>query len=164
MDRMKRTIILLSAILVLSYVCNAQTDTTKTTTDSLTIKGKTTDSLSVKVQTEDTKYATLYVYRPALFVGSFISYNLHIINSAIQDSIIGRVKNNSKFIVKIYQEGKAQIFGQTESKRVINIDVKFGKKYFLKSGIATGVFVGRPELDLIYPEQGELDFENVAGR
>jgi hypothetical protein len=151
---MKRTIILFSVIFALGYVCNAQTDTIK----------KTTDSLSVKVQTDTTKYATLYVYRPALFVGSFISYNLHITNSAIKDSIVGRVKNNSKFIVKIYQEGKTQIYGQTESKKVINFDVKFGKKYYLKSGIATGVFVGRPELNLIYPEQGELDYENVSGR
>jgi hypothetical protein len=85
---MKRTIILFSVIFALSHVCNAQTDTTKKTTDSLTIKGKTIDSLSVKVQTDSTKYATLYVYRPSLFVGSFISYNLHITNSAIKDSIV----------------------------------------------------------------------------
>ncbi len=161
---MKRTIILLSVIFALSYVCNAQTDTTNTTTDSLTSKVKTSDSLSVKVQTDSTKYATLYVYRPALFVGSFISYNLHLSNSAIQDSVIGRVKNNSKFMVRIYQEGKAQIFGQTESKREISIDVKFGKKYYLKSGIAVGVFVGRPEMNLIYPDQGELDYQSVEGR
>jgi hypothetical protein len=78
--------------------------------------------------------------------------------------IVGRVKNNSKFIVKLYQEGKTQIFGQTESRREVNIDVKFGKKYYLKSGIATGVFVGRPEMNLIYPEQGELDYENVSSK
>jgi hypothetical protein len=161
---MKRTIILLSVIFALSYVGNAQTDKTKKTTDTVTIKGKMTDSLSVGVQIDSTKYATLYVYRPSNFVGSFIGYNLHITNLAIKDSIIGRAKNNSKFIVKVYQEGKTQIFAQTESKRAVNIDVKFGRKYFLKCGIATGIFVGRPQLDLIYPEQGELDYDNVTGR
>ena len=143
------------------YLSNAQTNKT---TDSLTVNGKKSDSLSINVQTDSTKYAILYVYRPSSFVGVIIGYNLHITNSAIKDSVIGRAKNNSKFMVKLYQEGKTQIFAQTEAKKFVNIDVKFGKKYFLKCGIAMGAFVGRPQLDLIYPEQGELDYNNVVGR
>lgn len=48
-------------------------------------------------------YATLYVYRPRNFVGSMDSYNLHE-----ADSVICRVKNNSKYIVRLYREGPLQ--------------------------------------------------------
>jgi len=161
---MKKTIILFLVIIAFTNMCNAQTDTTKKSTDSLAIKVNQPNSQSVNVQPDTTKYALLYVYRPSLFVGSIIGFNLHITNSVIKDSVIGRAKNNSKFVVKIYQEGKTQIYAQTESKRAVNIDVKFGKKYYLKCEISTGIFVGRPKLDLIYPEQGELDYENVKGR
>ena len=145
-------------------MCNAQTGTTKTSTDSLGFNENQTNQQSVALQADTSKYALLYVYRPALLTGSLVGFNLHLTNSAVNDSVIGRAKNNSKFVVKLYQEGKTQIYAQTESKRFVNIDVKFGKKYYLKCEIAMGLFVGRPKLDLTYPEQGDLDYENVVGR
>jgi len=30
--------------------------------------------------------------------------------------------------------------------------------------LKTGILEGRPELELVYPEQGRLDFANVEGR
>jgi hypothetical protein len=104
-------------------------------------------------------YATLYVYRPRNFVGSLESYNLHE-----ADSIICRVKNNSKYIIRLYQEGPAEIWAKTEKKVSVKINVVFGKEYFLKCGLKGGIMTGRPEMELVYPEQGKLDFENVEGR
>jgi hypothetical protein len=164
---MKRVFILISSIVIMSYVCNAQIDTTRKTFDSTTIKANAKtqiDSASMKNKADTIKYALLYVYRPRNYVGSLISYDLNISNALVKESKVGRVNNNSKFVVKLYQEGKIQIFAQTESKRAVNIDVKYGKKYYLKCGLTMGILVGRPELNLIYPEQGELDYDNVAAK
>jgi hypothetical protein len=165
--KMKRAIILISAILMFAYICDAQMDPIKKTSDSSVInenKVINTDSLSAKVQSDTVNYALLYVYRPRNFQSSIVSYYLYLNNSMIKEYLIGRVTNNSKFVVKLYQEEKTQIFAQTESKRSVTIDVKFGKKYYLKCGVTMGIVVARPELNLINPAQGELDYENVEGR
>jgi S-adenosylmethionine hydrolase len=164
---MKKVLILFSTIIFLGSVCNAQTDTTKIASDSLILKTKRIiqkDTASTKIQADSVKYALLYVYRPGNFVGAIMSYNLKMTNTLFTDSIIGKVKNNSKFIVKLYQEGKTELWAKTESKKSVFINVKFGQKYYLKCGITMGIFVGRPNLNLIYPEQGVLDYENVEGR
>ena len=33
-----------------------------------------------------------------------------------------------------------------------------------KSAVTTGILGGRPELNLVYPEQGKLDFEMCRGK
>jgi len=172
---MRKAIILFSVFVLISYAGKAQVDTAKkASSDTLTIKPPETtpknieqakvypDSVNI-VQSDTANYAVLYVYRPRNYVGSIISYDLKLTNSFITDYVIGKVKNNSKFEVKLFQEGKTEIYAKTESKRSVFIDVKFGQKYYLKCGISMGVMVGRPELNLIYPEQGELDYENVKG-
>jgi len=53
------------------------------------------------VVVDTSQYATLFVYRKRDFVGSAVSYNLHQ-----SDSIICRIKNNSKYVVRIYKEGQ----------------------------------------------------------
>ena len=95
-------------------------------------------------------------------LGFAIGYDLKISNDKFKELSVGRVKNNSKFVVKLYQEGPTEIMARTEAKTYVKIDVKFGKKYYLKCGITTGVFVGRPDLMLVYPEQGELDYTNMV--
>jgi hypothetical protein len=160
---MFKTMTLISTFVFMGFLCNAQVDTLKKTSDTLKANS-TRDSIPGKVQLDTDNYALLYVYRPKNYVGSIISYDLKLNNSLLTGSVIGRVKNNSKFVVKLYQEGKTEIFAQTESKKSVTIDVKYGQKYYLKCGIAMGAFVGRPELNLIYPEQGVLDYENIEGR
>jgi hypothetical protein len=151
---MKRTMILFYALVFIGCICNAQIDTVKNTSNKLIIKGVTDTS----------KYALLFVYRNKNFSGSIVGYDLKINNSCFKDYCIGRVKNNSKFVVKLYQEEKTEIFATTATKRNVYINVKYGQKYYLKCGVTMGLVVGRPELNLVYPEQGELDFENVKGR
>lgn len=104
-------------------------------------------------------YATLHVYRQKNFVGSMISYNL-----SVNDSTVCRVKNNSKYIIRLYKEGETELTAKTEKKSAVRINVEFGKEYYLKCGVKTGIMAGRPQLELIYPEQGKLDFQNVEGR
>jgi hypothetical protein len=105
------------------------------------------------------QFATLHVYRPRNFVGSAISYNLHA-----GDSEICKVKNNSKYTIHLFKEGELELWAKTEKRESVNIDVKFGKEYYLKCGLKEGIIEGRPVLELVIPEQGELDFANVKGR
>ncbi len=162
---MKRTILLISIFVAINCVCNAQVDTLRKTSDSLTVKAikvNTIDSLTAVAPSDSLHYALLYVYRPGKFVGSLIGYNIRMINPVFKDSLIGRATNDSKFVVKLYQEGKIQVFAHTETKRTVDLDVKFGEKYYLKCEIVVGVFVGRPRLSLISPEQGKLDYDNIG--
>ena len=164
---MKKTLILLSALLFLGCMSYAQTDSTKKATDTIPVNKVTViqkDTVPVKIVSDTSNYALLYVYRPKSFSGSFISYDLRLTNALFPENVLGSVKNNSKFVVKLYQEGKSEIWARTESKRSVFIDVKFGQKYYLKCAIGMGIMVGRPELNLIYPDQGVLDYENVKGK
>jgi len=63
--------------------------------------------------------------------------------------------------VKLYQEGKNELFAYTESKRAILLNVKFGQSYYLKCGLSSGVLQARPELQIVSNEQGLLEFESV---
>lgn len=107
----------------------------------------------------DSSYATLYAYREKSLVGSLIGYNL-----SVGDSVVCRIKNNSKYIIKLYKQGPVEISAKTEKKTSVKLNVEFGKEYYLKCSIKTGIMEGRPQLELVYPEQGKLDFQNVEGR
>lgn len=55
-------------------------------------------------------YAKLYVYRPG-GAGAFIGYDLYL-----GDSLICRMKNNSKYEIKITKKGMNTLWAKTESK------------------------------------------------
>jgi len=168
---MKRKFIIISSLLLFIIACNAQTDSAKFKIDSvktqpnIVITSVSTtqqvDSTTITSANDSTKYALLYVYRPRNFVGSIMSYKLKVSNGTYKEMVVGSVKNNMKFVVKLYQEGPTEIYAQTEAKTVVKLNVKFGSSYYLKCGISMGAFVGRPALDLIYPAQGELDYGNM---
>ena len=161
---MKKTFILISFLAIMGFVCKAQ-DNSSTLPDSSASKAtkivQKDSIISANVKSDTANYALLYVYRPKNFVGIAISYDLKISNSEVQKFVVGRVKNNSKFVVKLYKEGKTEILAKTEAENSVSIDVKYGQKYYLKCGISMGVLVGRPDLNLVYSEQGELDYANV---
>ena len=159
---MNKTFPLIAILLQFVFVSQGQTDSSSKSSDTSTLRGKEKLMIpSTSNACDSTRYALLYVYRPRNFTGSAVVYDLKMTNPVAKNLFVGRVKNNSKFVVKLHQEGTTEIFAVTESKRVVTINVKFGHKYYLKCGVTTGFFVGRPELNLVYPEQGELDFDNI---
>lgn len=107
----------------------------------------------------DIPYAMLYVYRPRNMTGSLINYNLHM-----GDTVICRVKNNSKFAIKLTKMGPTEIWAENEQKIVFKINVKPGRNYYIKCGIKMGVFSGRPEMNMVPEEVGEVEYEAVEGR
>jgi hypothetical protein len=103
--------------------------------------------------------ATLYVYRPKSFVGSAIGYDLHL-----GDSIVCRVKNNTKFEIPLTQEGKVEVWAKTEAKRSVVLDVKPGVKYYIRCSVSMGIVAGRPDIIQVMPEQGVVEYDKVEGR
>ena len=114
------------------------------------------------VATENTNFATLYVYRPGNIDGAIVGYELKITYADGTEEKLGRVKNNSKFEVKLTKEGKAELWAKTEKRASATLNVKFGESYYLKAGTKAGWAMGSPELTIVYPDQGISDYENLG--
>lgn len=111
------------------------------------------------IQNGDTpRYATLYVYRRASERGQLSGYNVHI-----ADSVVCRARNDSKYIIKLYKEGPAEIWAKTETKISVMLDVEFGHEYYLKCEVNYGVFAGRPSIRIVASERGKWEFEDTEG-
>lgn len=104
-------------------------------------------------------FAIIYVYRLRNYSGSAVSYDLHI-----GDTVICRVKNNTKYEIKVFKEGEIELWGRTETRASMTIDVKFGQEYYLKCGVKMGLAIGRPEFNLIDKSQGKPEYESMKGR
>ncbi|WP_018628021.1 DUF2846 domain-containing protein [Niabella aurantiaca] len=116
--------------------------------------------VSTPVPGSDTAtYATIYFYRPKNFTGSAIGYNINL-----DDSVVWRAVNNSRYEIRVYKEGKQKIWAKTEAKAIIPLSIQFGRSYYIKCSIAMGMWVGQPSLDLIDPEQGRPEYERVSSR
>ena len=116
------------------------------------------DSIMATLISDTASYALLYVYRPG-GIGPIVEYNLHI-----DDTIVCRVFNNSKFIVRINDVGKKTIWARTEARDEVTVDIEKGKVYFLKCGVTMGAFVGHPKLNIVKAATGLRDFEKVKDR
>lgn len=162
---MKRFLFIAVLFFFCGYILHAQTDTVKKVVDSVAVKNPVVaglDTAMAKNNSDTANYALLYVYRVKSFNGGIISYDLKLTNALFPEIVLGAVRNNTKFVVKLKQEGKTELWAKTESKKSVFLDVKFGQKYYLKCGIAMGIMVGRPSFDLVIPEQGEKEFEKVT--
>ena len=113
------------------------------------------DSLHLAKFGEHPDYAILYAYRPS-GLGPLIGYNLHL-----GDSVLCRMKNNSKYEIRLYKEGPGTLWASTESKSTIPLTVKFGEEYYLKCTLQMGVVVGEPHLGLIAKGPGEVTYESI---
>lgn len=129
-------------------------DVNKILQEKQRVKDSTTHSLIA----DTAQYALLYIYRQG-GPGALISINVHL-----GDSVIARVGNNSRHIIKLYKEGHTNIWSRTETRAEVPIDISFGKVYFLRAAIEMGVFVGEPSLDIVKMETGLKAFNGMKGK
>jgi hypothetical protein len=111
------------------------------------------DSTMHSLVPADAPYALLYVFRPSNGTGGLIQYNLHA-----DDSLIGRVTNGGKFVVKLPHTGQTQLWARTESRKEVPLDVKPGHVYFLKCSVRMGVMVGHPYFELVDDYEGYMEY------
>jgi len=103
-------------------------------------------------------YALLRIYRNG-GTGAFVSYNVHL-----GETPVARVSNKFKQEIKLTKEGLNEIWAKTESKESVQLDVKFGRTYYLRCGIKMGVMVGRPSLELIPGKAGIAEYESLNNK
>ena len=90
----------------------------------------------------------VYVYRPGSLFGSGVQYDIHVTNPSNPDVIAGELVNGSYLKIDI-PEGENELWGQTESKASVTLDIKKGETYCVKGGVGIGFILGRPNLDIV---------------
>lgn len=111
-------------------------------------------SLSV-FNPEHPDYAVIFFYRPT-GAGALISYTVKVNNEKVF-----KAKNNSSAEVKIKKNGTYEICAKTESKASITLDIELGMEYYICCSLGMGAFVGRPELSLVDPSIGKIEYEKI---
>jgi hypothetical protein len=101
------------------------------------------------------QYAILYAYRPT-GPGALVGYNLHL-----GDSVICRMKNYSRYEIRLYKEGPTKLWAKTEAKSSIPLNVKFGEEYYLKCTLQMGIVVGEPDIKLVEKGFAESGYESI---
>ena len=116
-------------------------------------------SLKKEHFSDTSKYAVLYVYRTPKTWAFLANVNVYL-----NDMPLCIVSNNSAGAFKIFQEGPMKITSNVETgkKAEQDLQIEFGKKYYLKTslGLKSGFTYKIPILNLNAPE-AEKDFEGI---
>ena len=113
---------------------------------------------------DTSNYALLYLYRPGKITNSLSDYLIYF-----NDNIMCLAKNNSGYIFKIFKEGKFELKSRLlKDESVIDIEVKKGETYYIKSMIHWGVksrfYNFKLEMAEENKEVGQAEFQNVRLR
>ena len=112
----------------------------------------------MKVALPDTaSFALLYIYRPD--IGPSLAYNV-----LLNDSVVCRIKNSTRYLIKVNKPGLARISARTESRDEVSIDIQPGKAYFVKCVVSSGGFIGRPKLSMVDTYKGFQEFNAVKDK
>ncbi len=90
----------------------------------------------------------VYVYRPSSLLGAGVYYDIHVTNPSNPNLIAGELVNGSYLKIDV-PVGESEVWGQTESKASVTLDIKNGETYCVKGGVGIGFIVGRPNLDIV---------------
>ena len=83
----------------------------------------------------------IYIYRPSSFIGGAVSYDVKL-----GDGTVITTLHNGGYSPFFADPGETEIWGKTESKSSLTIDVKAGQTYYVRGTVGVGFFVGRPHL------------------
>jgi hypothetical protein len=100
--------------------------------------------------------ALLHIYRPGSMMGMAVSYHIHL-----DSEPLFRVKNKSKMTVKVTGEGLKTLWGRTETREELPIDITFGNEYYIRCGVGMGAFVGRPRIEIVDSAIGKAEFDKI---
>lgn len=111
---------------------------------------------------DTSKYALLYIYRPGKITNSLSDYLVYL-----DDNAMCLAKNNSGYIFKIFKEGKFQLKSRLlKDESVIDLEVKQGKTYYIKSmihwGVKSRLYNFKLEMAAVAKEVGQVEFQDVS--
>ena len=99
-------------------------------------------------------YAVIYFFRTGNFVRT--PYDVHL-----GDEVVYRSKNNTKAAVKVDKPGTYEIWGKTETRENISLNVEMGKEYYVKTFVHFGLAVWRPSIEQVTPEVGRSEWDSI---
>ncbi|MDR3340665.1 MAG: DUF2846 domain-containing protein [Candidatus Symbiothrix sp.] len=100
--------------------------------------------------------ALVHIYRPGSMVGMAVSYTLNL-----DDEKIFRVKNKSKTTIRFTSGGAITLWAKTETKAELSMDIQLGEEYYVRCGVGMGAFVGRPKIEIVDNETGQIEFNKI---
>ena len=99
-------------------------------------------------------YAIVYFYRTSNYVQT--PYNVYL-----GDDVVYRSKNNPKAAVRVDKPGTYEIWGKTESRESLTLEIEMGKEYYVKTFVHFGVALWRPSIELRSKEEGLADWNSI---
>ena len=105
-----------------------------------------------------TPYALLYLYRPANFGGSAVSYDVYL-----NDSVVYHARYNTKTVIRLNRPGAVFLWTKNNTPR-LPLQVEPGKEYFLLCGFAAGAFAARPWVGFVSTQQGRQEYEQIVAK
>lgn len=100
-------------------------------------------------------YAVIHFWRFG-GVGVAVTYDVYVGETKVFRSVPG-----SKAEVKVYDEGRYEIWAKTESKTSLTIDLRKGGDYYISTGVTLGAFVGRPSLEFVQESSGRSVYNSI---
>ena len=91
-------------------------------------------------------FAKIYFFRPT---AGMVNYDLYI-----NDQKIGTTRDNWKQEATVEARPGTEIWGQTESKQKLVLDIEPGATYFIRCGLKMGDNIGVPVFEIIDREEG----------
>ena len=128
----------------------------------LALNEKTTKS-SFRFKPQE-RFAIVNIYRPQKIANSLGSYLVFF-----DDNLMWVARNNSGVSFKIFKEGKYKLRSNLfKDESSVDIDIKFGNIYYVKSiihwGISSRLYNFKLDMKVIAEEAGEPEFEGVKLR
>lgn len=136
---MKRITIILSAFALLLCACSPK------------VSGNVSSESIPAVHPD---YAVIYLFRTGNFVQT--PYDVHL-----GDKVVYRSRNKSKTVVKIDKPGTYEIWGKTETREGLTLDIEMGKDYYVKTYLHMGAAIYRPSIELVMPEMGKSEWNSI---
>ena len=106
-----------------------------------------------KITEIPTGKGVVYIYRSPGIVGSAVSYQVYVGNSSLGRLVPGG------YLTYLANPGELELWGETESKGSVTLDVKPGQEHYLKGSLSFGFVVGRPLLMVVEPSVGRMEIE-----
>lgn len=63
--------------------------------------------------------------------------------------------------VKVDKPGRYEIWGKTETRESIVLDIEMGKEYYVKTFVRMGAAIWRPSIELQTPEAGRSEWNTI---
>ncbi len=99
-------------------------------------------------------YAVIYFYRSGNFVQT--PYDVHLGND-----VVYRSRNNTKAAVKVDKPGTYEIWGKTETREAVTLQVEMGKEYYVKTFVHMGAVIWRPSIEVVTPQAGKAEWDSI---